>query len=241
MKYNWELSSSLEDYLEAILELSETNSYARVKDIATALDVKRSSVTVALRTLGEKGYVNYAPYAVVTLTDEGYHIAECIRQRHHILKELFISLFGIEASIADDAACRMEHGMRPPLYNRIETLLKVLKSDPELFEKLRNDIISGASPDCSNPICHYGQSDPVSLIDLNGCTSGDTGVVRKIVGSGAVKKRYLEMGITVGQPIKVVKAAPMDDPIEIQVRNYRLSMRRAEAENILVEKKVDDE
>ena len=237
MKYNWELSSSLEDYLETILELSQKHSVARVKDIATALNVKRSSVTIALRTLGEKGYVNYTPYAVITLTPEGHRVAECILQRHHILKELFTGLFGIDSIIADDAACKMEHGMRPPLYNRIESLLSILKEEPKLFDRLKKEVLNRSEEDCSNLFCRYGQTDggPL-LIDLNGCTSGDTGVVRKIIGSGSVRKRYLEMGITVGQPIKVVKAAPMDDPIEVQVRNYRLSMRRKEAENILVEK-----
>ena len=52
------LSDSLEDYLEAILELERTNKVARVKDIAEKMGVLKGSVTVALKNLAEKGYVN---------------------------------------------------------------------------------------------------------------------------------------------------------------------------------------
>ena len=231
MNNDWTLSASQEDYLEAVLDLANQKSVARVKDIATTLNVKRSSVTVALRTLGEKGYVNYAPYAVITLTSEGKRIAECIRNRHNVLKKLFMSLLGVEEQSAEASACLMEHGMTPLLTKRMESLAEVLTKDSALLLQLKTEILS-----------HDNDVQPVvaeksNLIDLNGCTTGDMAVVRKIMGTGAAKKRYLEMGITVGQPIKVVKAAPLDDPIEVQVRNYRLSMRRAEAENILIEMK----
>ena len=65
------LSSSLEDYLEAIFNLTARNDVARSKDIADSLNVAKSSVTGALRTLAEKQLVNYKPYGYVTLTPPG--------------------------------------------------------------------------------------------------------------------------------------------------------------------------
>jgi DtxR family Mn-dependent transcriptional regulator len=56
-----ELSASMEDYLEAIYHIVTAKQAARAKDIAKRLDVNNSSVTGALRTLSEKGYINYAP------------------------------------------------------------------------------------------------------------------------------------------------------------------------------------
>ena len=70
------LSASLEDYLEAILNLSGDRKVARSRDIAEALEVSRSSVTGALRTLAEKQLVNYKPYGYITLTDQGRALAE---------------------------------------------------------------------------------------------------------------------------------------------------------------------
>ena len=64
---------------------------------------------------------------------------------------------------------------------------------------------------------------------------GGTAKVKKIHGEGAVKRRIMDMGITKGVEIYVRKVAPLGDPIEITVRGYELSLRKADAENIEVE------
>ena len=63
-----ELSGNMEDYLEAIFHIVSEKSAARAKDIAAFLNVKNSSVTGALRHLSEKGFINYTPYDIITLT-----------------------------------------------------------------------------------------------------------------------------------------------------------------------------
>ena len=64
---------------------------------------------------------------------------------------------------------------------------------------------------------------------------GGTAKVIKIHGEGAVKRRIRDMGITKGVEIYVRKVAPLGDPVEITVRGYELSLRKADAENIEVE------
>lgn len=64
---------------------------------------------------------------------------------------------------------------------------------------------------------------------------GGTAKVKKIHGEGAVKRRIMDMGITKGVEIYVRKVAPLGDPVEITVRGYELSIRKADAENIEVE------
>ena len=64
---------------------------------------------------------------------------------------------------------------------------------------------------------------------------GGTAKVKKIHGEGAVKRRIMDMGITKGVEIYVRKVAPLGDPVEITVRGYELSLRKADAENIEVE------
>ena len=64
---------------------------------------------------------------------------------------------------------------------------------------------------------------------------GETAVVRKLHGEGAVKRRIMDMGITRHTPVYVRKVAPLGDPIEVTVRNYELSLRKADAEMIEVE------
>lgn len=64
---------------------------------------------------------------------------------------------------------------------------------------------------------------------------GKTAKVKKIDGEGAVKRRIMDMGITKGVEVYVRKIAPLGDPVEITVRGYELSVRKADAEMILVE------
>ena len=64
---------------------------------------------------------------------------------------------------------------------------------------------------------------------------GGTAKVVKIHGEGAVKRRIMDMGITKGIEIYVRKVAPLGDPIEVTVRGYELSLRKADAEDIEVE------
>lgn len=64
---------------------------------------------------------------------------------------------------------------------------------------------------------------------------GETGKVVKLHGEGAVKRRIMDMGITKGVEFRVRKVAPLGDPIEITVRGYELSLRKADAEMIEIE------
>ena len=64
---------------------------------------------------------------------------------------------------------------------------------------------------------------------------GETVTVVKLHGEGAVKRRIMDMGITKGTSVFVRKVAPLGDPIEVTVRNYELSLRKADAEMIEVE------
>ena len=71
-----------------------------------------------------------------------------------------------------------------------------------------------------------------TLKDLN---IGDSAKVVRLHGTGAVKRRIMDMGITKGVEVKVRKLAPLGDPIEVTVRGYELSIRKADAETIELE------
>ncbi len=71
-------------------------------------------------------------------------------------------------------------------------------------------------------------------ITLANLEIGAQGIVKTVLGKGAISKRLMEMGIVPGVAIKVVKAAPFGDPIEIRVRGYHLAMRRTEAESVVI-------
>jgi DtxR family Mn-dependent transcriptional regulator len=123
------LSSSLEDYLEAILGLIEERRVARAKDIAHLLQVKAASVTGALRTLAELGLINYEPYAAITLTPSGRRRARAVSRRHEVIRDFLTRILDIGACEADRVACRMEHGVSAPVIVRLGALLEFHRDD----------------------------------------------------------------------------------------------------------------
>lgn len=70
---------------------------------------------------------------------------------------------------------------------------------------------------------------------LKDAKPGSTVTVQRLIGTGALKRRIMDMGITKGTQVSVRKVAPLGDPVEVTVRGYELSIRKSEAENIEVE------
>lgn len=106
---NIKLTESLENYLETIAMLKNKNKIVRVKDISKVLDVKNSSVNVALNVLSDKGLVIHEKYGYVDLTDEGQKIADDIQYKEDVLFKFFTEILGVEKNIALKDACKMEH------------------------------------------------------------------------------------------------------------------------------------
>ncbi len=101
-------NESAEDYLESILMLSKTKPVVRSVDVANELGYKKSSVSVAMKNLREKGHINVSDEGYLYLTDSGKEIAEMIYERHQLLSAWLESM-GIDHKTAVDDACRIEH------------------------------------------------------------------------------------------------------------------------------------
>ena len=73
-----------------------------------------------------------------------------------------------------------------------------------------------------------------SIVSLKSLSDGESGIVKRIELTGATKRRLIEMGITPGTRVGVLKRAPLGDPIEILLRGFSLTIRGEDAEKILV-------
>ena len=118
------VSSAMEDYLEAILRLSERGGVARVRDIAGALDVALPTVTGALRNLAGRELVNYRPYELITLTAKGREVARKTARRQEVLSRFLTEVLGVPAEAADADACRLEHGLSPGTMDRLVAFME---------------------------------------------------------------------------------------------------------------------
>ena len=130
MRHSEMLSSNMEDYLEAIFHISQEKQAARAKDIAERVNVNKSSVTGALRSLSEKGLVNYAPYDIITLTVKGKKLAAEIVRRHAALKEFFIKILLIDKDEAEEASCRVEHAVSKNIIDRLIRFVEFMEICP---------------------------------------------------------------------------------------------------------------
>ena len=121
------MQESPEDYLEAILILSERKQDVHSVDVAQFLGYTKPSVSVAMKRLRENGYVEMDEHGVLTLTDPGLAIASKIYERHRVLTEYFKSI-GVSPAIAERDACRIEHVISDETFDRIKALKPLSES-----------------------------------------------------------------------------------------------------------------
>lgn len=124
------VSATLEDYVETIWTLQQTNRVARVKDIAAELDITRGSVSASLKTLAEKGLIDYAPYSFITLTPTGETLAKEIVRRHEALSRFFVDLLGLDPDKGEENACRVEHAVDKEAVDRLVSFMDFVSACP---------------------------------------------------------------------------------------------------------------
>lgn len=103
------LTFTMENYLEAIYELSKDGGGARVSNIAERLGVTKASTNSAMSTLALKGLIVNEKYGEIFLTPDGLKLAELTSRKHQIIKKFFIEILKIDTDIADSDACAIEH------------------------------------------------------------------------------------------------------------------------------------
>ena len=243
------ITASLEDYLEAIFNIIAEKQAVRPKDIAKRLNVGNSSVTGALRALADKDLIRYAPYDVITLTHAGSNLAKDVVRRHEVLRDFFVHVLAVEAKEADNAACEMEHSIPKLILERFIRFAEFVEACPRGGAKWIAGFgyhcdQDGSLSNCENCIVltleevrqqrFLGESKPMQEMTLKDLKPGEKGRVLKIQSKGAVSQRIVEMGVAPGAVIEVERIAPLGDPIDIKVRGYHLSLRKEEAEGVVV-------
>ena len=123
MKPKENISRSQEDYLEKILELSQTNKIVRVTDLAQSMNISKPSVNKSINILKEQGLVDQEKYSFITLTKEGEEVAHGVRKRHDIIKMLLIKV-GVDEETAEKEACEIEHSVSEATVEKLSAFLK---------------------------------------------------------------------------------------------------------------------
>lgn len=119
------MTPSKENYLKVMLGLSNEEGI-RSTDIASALGISKASVSHMMNVLRDEGYITKEKYGAVTLTESGKNVAVNIKRRYELLKRFFHNVLGVEADIAAEDACRVEHLISPETAEHIDRKLNEL-------------------------------------------------------------------------------------------------------------------
>lgn len=253
------LSEEMEDYLEVIAALIASNGEARVTDIAKRLSVRKPSVTQALRSLKEKGLLFYKPYSSPVLTETGKRVAATVQRRHDIMKRFLTDVLLIDTDQADANACRLEHAVDKQVLEHLTHFMEFIQRCPRGGAKWIRGYEYYCDPELEGEKCEHClemaldefrhhrvspppldkakkqrtmEKDTMTLAELK---DGQTAQIVRVGKAGSVRKRIVDMGAVRGTPVKVVKVAPLGDPIEVKIKGYNLTMRKSEAATVEVE------
>ena len=118
------ISASLQDYLEAILNLSRQTGPVRVTDIALKLNIAKASVAQALSLLKDQGLIRQERYGPVELTEKGRRCALVVQSRHKILLGFLVEVLGVDRKTAEKDACLMEHAVSTETVEKLVDFLE---------------------------------------------------------------------------------------------------------------------
>ena len=139
------LSSGLEDYIEAIYVAYINQTPLKGADLARKLNITRASVSEALAKLVAKKLIKYNSYEAITITKEGIEEAQKVYKKHHILKDFFEQVLFVSSDMASDNACRIEHIISQDILDRIENFTKICKENKNLSNTIKNEILKNAN------------------------------------------------------------------------------------------------
>ncbi len=179
-----------EDYLLAILKLTEGGTVAKTTELATFMGVSPASVSEMLKILSKDGLVEYAKYKGVKLTESGLREARLTRKRHHVVERFFTDILEMDHEAAHEEASRIEHSISDASAVRMCNML-------------------GNPPDCDCQCC----VEPCKSVSVNGISitmsladmrPGDRGKVSHLKSDDSfVLKKLLSMGFVPGRNVCV--------------------------------------
>lgn len=237
------LTSAMEDYLEAIYHLEQERRIARVRDIAQKLNVRMSSVSAALKTLGSRDLIKYDPHQFITLTEKGLTRAKEIVRKHEILKRFLNRILQIEESIAEDNACRIEHHLDPEVIENLIRFVEMVELCPvehiKQFERFSRTC-ANCEPcleEARKRLNDRTQAQKTAVeagLTLSEAAPGDQLLVQSIAGTKELRDMLARDGLEQGAIITLEKIDFEEGLVTLNINGYHISLPRRDAKTIFV-------
>ena len=233
------MTRSVEDYLKIVYEISREEKVAHTSKISKALRVAPASVTEMLKKLAEKDYVKYSPYHGTTLTKKGLKIAKKTARKHRLLERFLHDVLKIDKIKVHEQACEMEHTLSDDAEESLCRFLKHPDNCPDDGKIIPPcDLKISSCAECVQ--LHKKGLEEVgkhkqNLTPINELKDGQFGKISFIRGGHKVLQRLLDMGLTPGTRINVLRVAPLGGPVVLSVRSSKLAVGKGIAKKVFVE------
>lgn len=204
------LPSTLEDYLEAILTITENGGRpATLAEIAATLDTGKETAGTTIAALVEEGYLERTGDAV-RLTEKGSSVASVVARKHRVLQCFLTEMLGVDADAANKEACTLEDGISDETIDRLSSYMDGAQSPPGRMRRCRGR-------DCT-------------LLD---CKEGDTVQVAMMRGPRR-HRRLLDLGIFPGETVQIRRKLP-NQSVVVRVKGCDIAISPEIAASIIVE------
>lgn len=240
---NKKLSENIEEYLETIYRLSHNGERVKTTKISKTLEIAPGSVTQMLKKLDKMGYVDYSLYQGVKLTEKGIKTAKSITRKHRLLERFLHDILKLKNNLLHDQACEMEHSLSDEAERALCQVLDHPDKCPDDYIIPACDLPFTSCEECisrrEEEVDELGKrgENLVSIMELKSHQQGKVSFIR---GDYKIIRRLLDMGITIGAIIKVMKVAPLSGPVEVAIRGSNLVLGRDIACNVFVELNEED-
>ena len=232
-------SKSIEDYLKALCALSKNGKTVSTTEISQHFKIAPASVTEMLKKLADKGFVEYSPYHGSTLTRKGLLVAQKMTRKHRLLERFLCDILRIKKAEVHEQACEMEHSLSDKAEESLCRFLKHPDKCPD-DEKIipACDLQFSNCEECmsvhSRGLEEVGKRRQ-NLVCVGNLKEGALGKVSFIRGEHKVLQRLLDMGLTPGTSVCVVRVAPLQGPVEVAVRGSKLALGKDIASNVFID------
>lgn len=236
------MSKNVEDYLKILYSITLDGKAAGTNEISRELHVAPSSVTVMLKKLDDKGYLEYSPYQGAVLTKTGYRFGEKITRRHRLLECFLYLVLHLDKEKLHDQACEMEH----TLYDDTErSLCMALKHPPVCPDDQKVippcDLEFSSCEEClkwGNRSIEKVDRRQTDLIAISSLRQDEFGRVAFMRGDIKFLHRLSASGLSSGAVVGITRLTSPAAPIEITINGSQVTLNRNIALNIFVEKQV---
>jgi DtxR family Mn-dependent transcriptional regulator len=229
-----------EEYLEALYKLTRDGRSVRTTELAKYLGVSPASATQMLQKLAKRGCVEYKPYHGTRLTPEGENKGAKMTRKHRLLETFLVNVLNMGRDKAHAEACELEHHLSDEAE---EALCRILKA-PDICADDGRPIPPCDSPfstcdECMKAEAASAKKRKVPIKPLTSMEKGEEAKISFVRAGRGPLRRLCDMGLTPQTPIKMVTAAPLKGPVEIEVRGSKLAIGWKIASKVFVEAEAE--